>query len=56
MSAVNLVTLLVNVVCALVLEVWAVESVAAGAAAAAEALDTAGVRAMVEGNHSLLKL
>jgi hypothetical protein len=45
---VNLVTLLVNAVCVLVLEVWAVESAAAGAVAAAEALDTAGVRAMVE--------
>ena len=46
MSAVKLGTLLVNVVCVLVLGVWAVEGVAAGAAAAA--LDTAGVRAMVE--------
>lgn len=45
---VNLVTLPVNAVCVLVLEVWAVESAAAGAVAAAEALDTAGVRAMVE--------
>lgn len=46
MSVVKLGTLLVNVVCVLVLEVWVVEGVAAGAAAAAP--DTAGVRAMVE--------
>jgi len=47
---VNLGTLLVNVVCVLVLGVWAVEGVAAGAGAAAAAAvqGTAGVRAMVE--------
>lgn len=48
MNVVNLGTLLVNVVCVLVLGVWAVEGVAAGAAAAAAVLGTAGVRAMAE--------
>lgn len=46
MNVENLATLLVNVVCVLVLGVWAAEGVAAGAAAAAR--ETAGVRAMVE--------
>ena len=50
MNVVSLGTLLVNVVCVLVLGVWAVEGVAAGAAAAAAVLGTAGVRAMAEGN------
>ena len=54
MSVVKLGTLLVNVVCVLVLEVWAAEGVAAGAAAAA--LDTAGVRAMVEGKQNFVSV
>ena len=48
MRVVKLGTLLVNVVCVLVLEVWVVESVVAGVAAAVAALNTARARPMVE--------
>lgn len=56
MSVVKLGTLLVNVVCVLVLEVWVVESVVAGVAAAVAALNTARARPMVEGNFIVLNV